>query len=135
MRIFLTEKRMQKFEPVQHALVPRSKDFTPEERQRGINLINELLLDKSVAIQMKLSLFLTLIYLFSLLRKGRVFSRLNETSKIKILNTFFDSPISIFRKGFWALNTLAKLSVYGQYQLYDEFGYELQRNQSGLQHE
>jgi hypothetical protein len=122
---FLCGKRLLQFTALQHALVPRSMRFTDQERQRSESLVNNLLSQQNKASQMKLIVFLNVIDLFSFICHGKTF-RLLETDKQKqILTVFFNSPVSLFRKGFWGLNTLARLGVYGQKELHNEIGYNV----------
>ena len=124
-RKFLSGSRIAKFEMLQHVLVPRSIPFSEEEKSRGIFLVNQILEDKSAVIHLKLALFMNLILIWSLLKERRSFVSLNSAEATQVLNSFFNSPIALFRKGFWGLNTLAKLTVYGQHELNIEFGYHL----------
>jgi hypothetical protein len=61
----------------------------------------------------------------SIFTKGSKFRNLNEQAQEKVMNFFFDSPIGLFRKGFWGLNTLCKLGVYSQQSIYADIGYRL----------
>ena len=122
---FLCEKRLVQFIALQNALVPRSKRFTDQERQCSEDLVNSLLSQQSKASQKKLSVFFNVIDLFSFIFHGQPFRLLQADKQKHILNSFFNSPISLLRKGFWGLNTLARLGVYGQKELHDEIGYNI----------
>jgi hypothetical protein len=121
---FLNTKRKVQFIALQWVLVPRSKHFTDEERQRSDYLVNDLLSQQSIASKKKLSVFLNVIDLISFVCHGKTFQKLQSEHQRRILNIFFNSPISLLRKGFWGLNTLARLGVYGQKELHDEIGYK-----------
>lgn len=125
---FLDGKMILRFEAIQNCLVPRSKTFSSQEKIRSQDLINTVLNDQDEASRIKLALFISLIDAISFIFHAKVFSRLNENNQTNILNKFFDSPISTFRKGFWGLNTLARLGVYGQKELHDEIGYRMREN-------
>ena len=125
---FLSGKMTQRFEAIQNCLVPRSKAFSPEEKIRSQGLINTVLMNQDEASRKKLALFITVIDVVSLLFYLRLFKRLKPDQQTKLMNKFFDSPIPIFRKGFWGLNTLARVGVYGQKELHDEIGYRLREN-------
>lgn len=124
MNPFLAGKREKKFRAIQNCLVPLSKDFTQEQQKISNDTINLLLSTKPAAIRFKISLFLTFIDLLSLILKMRPFSSLKDESKIEILTKFFDSPVPLMRKGFWGINTLAKIGVYTQPSTYSIIGYE-----------
>lgn len=124
-RVFLTGKRRERFEGFQYCLVPRSRKFTREQKECSHQLINELLTHQPAAVHFKLALFLLMIDFVSLLRGFHTFKNLREEQQHAVMNSFFDSPLSVLRKGFWGLNTLAKLGVYGQSSVYTEIGYTL----------
>ena len=123
--LFLAGKRRQRFEAVQQCLVPRSKQFTPARKQRARELVNELLATKSPAVHLKLAALLVAIDLRSFYVGFKTFRNLREEQQRQVMNWFFDSSIALLRKGFWGVNTLAKLGVYGQPSIYAEIGYRL----------
>jgi len=125
---FLSGKMISRFEAIQNCLVPRSKTFTSAEKSRSQNLINTVLAEQDKSATKKLALFITLIDVVSFTFHARSFRNLSAKNKMSIMNLFFDSPIPIFRKGFWGLNTLARLGVYGQKKLHEEIGYILREN-------
>ena len=123
--LFLSGKMIQRFEVIQNCLVPRSLSFTETEKQRSQHLVNQVLQAQNKGSKKKLALFILLIDIAALLRHTTLFKQLNTSQQSSLLNIFFDSPMTIFRKGFWGLNTLARLGVYGQKELHDEIGYQL----------
>lgn len=112
------------FIALQNSLVPRSKTLTPEQKQISLNIINEFLSEKSKFDHFRFKLFLILIDLYSFGVGLSPFRLLSEAKKQAVLNHFFSSPIGLFRKGFWGVNTLAKMSVYSQNFIYKEINYE-----------
>jgi len=122
---FLNGNMLIRFEALQHVLVPRSEHFSAAEKQRSKNLINKLLSQQTAGSKKKLALFITLIDIVSIFCHARTFKKLPSNSQRAILEVFFDSPISLLRKGFWGLNTLARLGVYGQKELHEDIGYRL----------
>ena len=126
--LFLSGKIILRFEAIQNCLVPRSKTFTHQERSRSKKLINQVLQHQDETSKKKLALFILLIDIAALLFHARIFRHINQTKQTSLLTKFFDSPIPILRKGFWGLNTLARLGVYGQKELHDEIGYQLRSN-------
>lgn len=125
---FLSGNMTPRFEAIQNCLVPRSQNFTVQEKSRSQALINQVLQTQNTASLKKLALFIALIDLLSVIFYAKVFRRLNNIQQTALLNKFFDSPVPVFRKGFWGLNTLARLGVYGQKELHDEIGYRLRSN-------
>lgn len=125
MQNFLSGKSREKFEAMQHFLIPRSKKFTLAQKDESVRIINEFLADKPESIAFKLKLFFVFIDVVSILLCLNVFSGLSEQQKEKIMHLFFDSKVALFRKGFWGLNTLAKMGVYSQTSVYKDLGYQL----------
>src|SRR5690606_30461656 len=86
---FLCGKRLSQFTALQHCLVPRSKRFTSEERQRSEHLVNNLLSQQDKASQKKLSVFFNVIDIFSFVCHGKNFRSLTTEKQTGILNSFF----------------------------------------------
>lgn len=124
MRVFLTPKTVSRFEIIQSVLVPRFTSFSNEQILESRRLINSILAEKSFFIHLKIRFFLVFIDFVSWMIAGNFFRKLNHAKQMRILNFFFNSPVSLFRIGFWGINTLAKLGVYGQTSLYPEIGYQ-----------
>lgn len=120
---FLTGKRRERFEALQRCLVPRSAKFSTAQWEKSRTMVNEILADKPRAIHRKIGFFLWVIDVVSVMLAGKTVAHLPSENHKKVMDWFYDSPISLFRKGFWGVNTLAKLGVYGQAELYDEIGY------------
>lgn len=125
--ILLTGKTLSRFNAIQACLTPRSQRFTPDERQASITLINDLMNDKPAGIHFKIRIFLMAIDVLSVFFGLRTFKNLEAKKQNTIMNFLFDSPVPILRKGFWGLNTLCKLGVYGQESLHEEIGYKLRK--------
>ena len=125
---FLSGVRGERFEALQRALVPRSTKFTDAERAESRRLINDLVGRMPAGNRKKIGLFLFIIDLISFFFGFAPFRKLNVGTQQRVLNFFFDSPIGLFRKGFWGVNTLCKLGVYGNPGMYAEIGYQLRPN-------
>lgn len=98
------------------------------QRAESLRLVATFVAQLSASSRRKLALFLVVIDVLALLRGGRTFRRLAVEDQEALLRNLFDHPIGLLRKGFWGLNTLAKLSVYGQTSLYEDIGYRLRKN-------
>lgn len=122
---FLNGARLQRFESLQKCLVPRSKTFNRQQAQRSRDTVNHLLSQQSPTAQRKLAVFLVLFDIVTSLRYAKLFKNLSDDQQAQTLKFFFDSPIGLLRKGFWGLNTLARLGVYSQTELHQELGYQL----------
>lgn len=122
-REFLTGQRLRRFEAVQRCLVPRCRAFDKDRRQASRELVNRILSDKAAAVHCKIALFLFLIDCVAMFFGLRTFGDLTHARQRRVMDFFFDSRIALLRKGFWGVNTLAKLGVYGQPAVYAEIGY------------
>ncbi len=100
---------------LQHCIAPSIVYASDRQQDIGWNYLNTLLAeklatDKSIVLKIKLLLFL--IQLYSLLIHHRRFENLDETIRVDVLKSFRESPLPLFRKGFWGLSTLMKMSAY-----------------------
>ena len=125
---FLIGMRQVRFEALQRRLAPRSAGFSSDQWQTSRTLINNLLSKQATGNRKKLALFLVIIDVISFFTGLRPFRNLPENRQDWLLRKLFDSPVGLLRKGFWGLNTLAKLGVYGDPSLYEEIGYRLREN-------
>lgn len=125
---FLSGKRRIRFEALQRVLVPRAAAFDAVARDASAALVSSVVDRMPVANQRKLAVFLLIIDVLSLFRGLRPFRHLPVGQQQALLTWLFDCPVGLLRKGFWGLNTLAKLGVYGQTTLYPEIGYRPRPN-------
>lgn len=125
---FLSGMRLVRFEALQRRLVPRAARFTESERDASRTLVNNLVAKQAEKNRRKLGLFLAIIDLLSVFFGLRAFRNLPPAKQDAVLHFLFDAPIGLLRKGFWGLNTLAKLGVYGQPALYGEINYRVREN-------
>lgn len=125
---FLQGRRVPFFVAIQGCLVPRSQEFTPEQKQESLKIINDFLQNQDGGVRFKLGLFFFLINFLSCLWGLKPFRYLGAQKQKAVMTFLFDCPIPILRKGFWGLNTLAKLGVYGQPSVYPDISYKLKEN-------
>ncbi|RMF12840.1 MAG: hypothetical protein D6761_12075, partial [Candidatus Dadabacteria bacterium] len=102
--------------------------LTPEQHELGLELAETLLMDMAPAKRRKLTLFFVVINMLALLRFGRTTTSLPTEQRARLCRFLFDNPVGLLRKGFWGVNTLARLSVYGQPELAPHFGYLIREN-------
>lgn len=120
---FLSGARQQRFLALQARLVPLSTSLPSTQRDAGLALVNDLVGRMPEKNRRKLGVFLLLIDFMGYALMLRPFARLPYGVQTKLLQFLFDGPVGLLRKGFWGVNSLAKLSVYGQPELYDQIGY------------
>lgn len=128
MEPFLSGMRLVRFEALQRRLVPRAARFTETEREASRTLVNNLVAKQAAKNRRKLGLFLAIIDVLSLFFGLRAFRNLPAGRQDAVLRFLFDAPVGLLRKGFWGVNTLAKLGVYGQPALYEEINYRVREN-------
>lgn len=120
---FLTGTRRVRFEALRDDLVPRARELSPAQREAGLGIVDRLVAGMPADRQRKLGVFLVLIDILAFLRGLRPFRRLHPDRRQRLLAWLFDAPVGLLRKGFWGLNSLANMSVYGLPELYDDFAY------------
>jgi hypothetical protein len=112
-----------RFLEVQRCLVPGAVWLGPEGQKESLRLVLGTLRGQPAGAALGLKVLLFLLEVAAVTRHGRAFNRLNRERQRRLLGWFFDSPIPLLRKGFWGLNTLAKLGYYGQSAIYPKIGY------------
>ncbi len=122
---FLYGRRADCFEALQQCLVPMARHLTPDQKRESRQLINRMLRRQPAKQRLKLRLFFLLIEARSFLKAGRSFHQLSDEQQCQVLRTFFDSSVDLLRKGFGGVNTLAKMSVYGQESVHTSIHYQL----------
>ena len=126
--LFLAGARLARFEALQRRLVPRAARFTEDERGASRQIVEAFLGRQPAKTRRKLALFLFVIDLVAMARGLGPFRALGEARQERLLGGLFDSRVGLLRKGFWGLNTLARLGVYGQTTLHAEIGYRVREN-------
>ena len=120
---FLTGKRLLRFEALQRDLVPRAAAFDDAARAASRRLVDDLVGAMPAVNQRKLGLFLAIIDLLAFFFGLRPYRALPEARRLRLLAWLFDAPVGLLRKGFWGLNSLARLGVYGNPAIWPEIGY------------
>ena len=113
-----------RFRAVQGCALPSSRAFTPEQRDASIRIVNHMMAARPRGVQRQLLALFLLIEALAFLTGGTGFPELDPGRQERVLALLFDAPAPLLRKGFWGLNTLVKLSVYGQPSVYPAIGYE-----------
>lgn len=111
------------FLTLQRTISPLAESFTAEQRQASLVLFHQQLAARPPSVRKKLGLFFFFINVASWIFCFGRFVRLAPDARERVLRMFFDSPVGLFRKGYWGVATLAKMGVYGQLAMYPSFGY------------
>lgn len=113
------------FIAVQKCLVPRSVALTAEQQSKSLEILRNFLASRPAPVRAKVGMFLQLIDALSMVYGGKRFFRLDQEKQKRLMQSLFDSKLPILRKGFWAINTLARMTVYGQSSIYRDLDYRV----------
>ena len=119
------------FLEIQKALVPPAQEFSNSQKNESLRLMHMLLNGRPKKDRVLFKIFLILIQASSWVFMFKSFRALNFSERQNLLGRFFDSPIPVFRKGFWGLNSICKLGVYGQTSIYTKINYKLRSQKNG----
>ncbi|MDA8792597.1 hypothetical protein N9N67_05090 [Bacteriovoracaceae bacterium] len=127
-QVFFTSDNLEnKFYNIVSTLIPRSRDFTSDQKRRSYDIVNEFLEDKPGAIHFKIKLFFTLIDITTFFKFFKTFKAASLEQRNEVCQFLFDCNIPLLRKGFWGINTLAKLSVFSQSTVHQDIGYQIKQ--------
>ena len=104
-------------------LVPRSQQFHQGQRRAGIAIVNDFIATQEPRLHWQLRLLLRVMEGVAWFQAGVPLTQLSPGEKKRVLSWFFNSSSFLLRKGFWGVNTLAKMAVFGQPSLYRNIGY------------
>ena len=120
-----------RFLAIQGCAVPRSRTFSPAQREEGLRIVNQLLAQQPAGVRRKLFALFVLIELLAWVTGGTGFPDLDGARQARVLALLFDARTPLLRKGFWGLNTLVKLSVFGQPAVYPDIRYQREAMPNG----
>ena len=119
-----------RFRAIQKCALPSCRSFTADQWDESFRIVNHLLGGKAPGVRRQLRAFLVVIEGLSFVTGGTGFPDLDPERQTRVLALLFDAPVPLLRKGFWGLNTLVKLSVFGQPSVYSAIHYQ----RKGLPH-
>ena len=121
--IFLTSSRRAFFLVLAARIVPESTSLDAEACGRMLALVEETLATRPGRTVRELALFLRILRWLPALRYGQPLDRLGPAAQDAALRRFQDSPVPLFRKGFWGVKTLVYLGYYGRPEAAATIGY------------
>lgn len=95
-------------------LVPLFSELSMPQQNQARHQLRLFLAQQDGANLRLLTVFLHLMNFWCLVSRRRRFRSLTQVQKDRLIQQFFASPIGLVRKGFWGINTLAKLAVFSQ---------------------
>ena len=131
---FLTGPRRDFFLALAARIVPESTSLDAEACGRMLALVEEALSTRPAATARELALFLRVLRWLPALRYGRPLDRLGPPAQDAALRWFQDSPVTLFRKGFWGVKTLVYLGYYGRPEAAQAIGYRPSTNGNRFLH-
>lgn len=114
-----------RFTAFQRCVIPLSKEFSVDQQRQSLQLVHNLIRTRPAGDRLRVIVFLFAVDVLSVLSGGRWFRSLSADRQNRILGRLFRSSVPLIRKGFWGLNTLAKLGAYGQPSVYERLGYRM----------
>lgn len=115
------------FRSLATSVVPEMKNLGEREWTEVERLIEEALAARPESMRLQLGLFLSLLKWLPVLRYGRTFHGLDEERRTRFLRSMQDSPLLLFRRGFWGFRTLVFLGYYGRPEVAAAIGYRPDR--------
>lgn len=131
---FLTGSRRAFFLVLAARIVPESASLDAEAGGRMLVLVEEALSTRPARTVRELALFLRVLRWLPALRYGRPLERLGPAAQDAALRWFQDSPVTLFRKGFWGVKTLVYLGYYGRPEAAPAIGYQPTTNGNRFLH-
>lgn len=125
---FLTGRRRRFFVALAARIVPESSSLDAEASSRMLALVEDTLSTRPAKTVRELALFLRVLRWLPVLRYGRPLDRLGPAAQDAALRWFQDSPVTLFRKGFWGVKTLVYLGYYGRPEAAPAIGYRPSTN-------
>jgi hypothetical protein len=97
-----------------HAVVPETKSFTPERRERFFEIIETTLATRPKKMVRLLGVFLRVMRWLPLVRFGGRLDALEGETQKNALRWFEDHSSGLIRSGFWGVKTLLFMGYYAQ---------------------
>ena len=124
------------------AIVPEAAQLQPAGWQELEGIVQATLDERPAFLKRRFRLLLRLLDVLALFRFRRRFPALDPILRARLLASLQDSPLALFRKGFWGLKTLVLMGYYGRAGAGTEIGcradlrgWPARRPQAGGHHE
>jgi hypothetical protein len=112
------------FRAIATAVVPATAPLDESGWQRLESIVEAALAERPARMQRQLVVFIRLIDAMALLRHGRRLRSLSVEKRTRLLRGLEDSPVLLFRRGFWGLRTLVFMGWYAQPETATRVGYQ-----------
>jgi|SRR5688572_15838592 len=111
------------FRSIAEAVVPESQRMTPTEWQDFGAVIDRALMRRPASMRRQLTVFLNLLNVLSFVRYRCSLRRASIQQRTSLLERIENSPLLLFRRGFWGLRTLVFMGYYARPQCGHALGY------------
>ena len=112
------------FRAIATTVVPATASLDESGWARLESIVETALAERPAKMQRQLVVFIRLIDALGLVRHRRRFRALPMETRTKVLRGLQDSPVLLFRRGFWGLRTLVFMGWYAQPETADRIGYQ-----------
>lgn len=102
------------FRSIAEVVVPDTRSLSEAEWSEFAGVIDGALAKRPAALRRQLRMFLGILNLMALVHKGRFISRLDHAARTEFLAGVENSPILLFRRGFWGVRTLVFMGYYAR---------------------
>jgi hypothetical protein len=119
----LLRRNRRVFRAVAQTVVPEAAHLDDDAWTEVESIVANALASRPLGLLKQLGLFLRVIDLMAVLRRGRRFDRLSANGRASLLASLERSPVLLLRRGFWGLRTLALMGYYARPDGKREIGY------------
>lgn len=120
----LTGKKLQTFLAVADRIIPPDTDSSGAGTLQTAGVVDWALDKMPVDLRKKVLLFITVIELFGFFFGGKFFSKNNDAAKDRELRWLENSPIRLFRMGFFGVKTYICMGYYTREDVWKTFDYD-----------
>ena len=111
------------FRSIAEAVVPDTQHMTPTEWQDFGAVIERALMRRPARMRRQLTIFLRLLNFLSFVRYRRSLQNASIQQRTALLTSIENSPLLLFRRGFWGIRTLVFMGYYARPQCGHALGY------------
>lgn len=87
-------------------------------------VVEEALAKRPAAIRRQILVFIRLLNVLPLFRRGRTLRGLDPEARRRFLRGIQDSRLLLLRRGFWGVRTLVLMGYYARPDAYEQVGYQ-----------
>ena len=112
------------FRAIAATVVPETASLDEHGWSRLEAIVEDALAERPARMRRQLVVFIRLIDAAAVARHRRRFASLDSDRRTAALARFQDSPVLLFRRGFWGLRTLVFMGWYAQPETAARIGYQ-----------